>query len=43
MGYALQTSDQAIFGSRHAGLKAGIPQEVPMLTLSEFVEVVHNQ
>ena len=34
MGYALQTSDQAIFGSRHAGLKGGIPQEVPMLTLS---------
>ena len=36
MGYALQTSDQAIFGSRHAGLKAGIPQEVPMLTLSRI-------
>lgn len=36
MGYALQTSDQAIFGSRHAGLKGGIPQEVPMLTLSRI-------
>jgi acetyl-CoA acyltransferase 2 len=36
MGYALQTSDQAIFGGRHAGLKAGIPQEVPMLTLSRI-------
>ena len=36
MGYALQTSGQAIFGSRHAGLKAGIPQEVPMLTLSRI-------
>ncbi len=36
MGYALQTSDQAIFGSRHAGLRAGIPQEVPMLTLSRI-------
>ncbi len=36
MGHALQTSDQAIFGSRHAGLKAGIPQEVPMLTLSRI-------
>jgi len=36
MGYALQTSGQAIFGSRHAGLKGGIPQEVPMLTLSRI-------
>ncbi|MDP6640737.1 MAG: hypothetical protein QF817_06670, partial [Candidatus Poseidoniaceae archaeon] len=36
MGYALQTCDQAIFGARHAGLKAGIPQEVPMLTLSRI-------
>ena len=36
MGHALQTSDQAIFGSRHAGLKAGIPQEVPMLTLNRL-------
>ena len=36
MGYALQTCDQAIFGSRHAGLGAGIPQEVPMLTLSRI-------
>ena len=26
MGHALQTSDQAIFGARHAGLNAGIPQ-----------------
>ncbi len=36
MGLALQTSGQAIFGARHAGLKAGIPQEVPMLTLSRI-------
>tara|TARA_B100001123_G_scaffold209291_1_gene236806 strand:- start:1629 stop:2858 length:1230 start_codon:yes stop_codon:yes gene_type:complete len=36
MGYALQTCDQAIFGARHAGLKAGIPHEVPMLTLSRI-------
>ena len=36
MGYALQTCDQAIFGGRHAGLSAGIPQEVPMLTLSRI-------
>ena len=36
MGNALQTSDQAIFGARHSGLKAGIPQEVPMLTLNRL-------
>ena len=36
MGNALQTCDQAIFGARHAGLGAGIPQEVPMLTLSRI-------
>ena len=36
MGYALQTCDQAIFVARHAGLGAGIPQEVPMLTLSRI-------
>jgi len=36
MGYALQTCDQAIFGARHAGLSAGIPEEVPMLTLSRI-------
>jgi len=36
MGYALQTCDQAIFGARHAGLGAGIPQQVPMLTLSRI-------
>lgn len=36
MGYALQTCDQAIFGARHAGLGAGIPHEVPMLTLSRI-------
>ena len=36
MGYALQTCSQAIFGARHSGLGAGIPQEVPMLTLSRI-------
>jgi len=36
MGHALQTSNQAIFGARHAGLKAGIAQEVPMLTLNRL-------
>jgi len=32
----LQTCSQSIYGARHAGLKAGIPQEVPMLTLSRI-------
>ena len=36
MGYALQTCAQSIYGSRHAGLQGGIPQEVPMLTLSRI-------
>ena len=36
MGHALQTSGQAIFGARHSGLRAGIPQEVPMLTLNRL-------
>ena len=36
MGYALQTCSQSIYGARHAGLKAGVPQEVPMLTLSRI-------
>ncbi len=36
MGYALQTCSQSIYGARHAGLNAGVPQEVPMLTLSRI-------
>ena len=36
MGHALQTSSQAIFGARHSGLKAGLPQETPMLTLNRL-------
>ena len=36
MGYALQTCAQSIYGSRHAGLQGGVPQEVPMLTLSRI-------
>ena len=36
MGHALQTSGQAIFGARHAGLRSGIPDEVPMLTLNRL-------
>ena len=36
MGHALQTSGQAIFGARHAGLRSGIPEEAPMLTLNRL-------
>ncbi|MDA1168557.1 MAG: acetyl-CoA C-acyltransferase, partial [archaeon] len=36
MGYALQTCAQSIYGAHHAGLQAGVPQEVPMLTLSRI-------
>ena len=36
MGHALQTSSQAIFGSRRAGLMSGIPYQVPMLTLNRL-------
>ena len=36
MGHALQTSGQAIFGARHAGLRSGIPEAVPMLTLNRL-------
>lgn len=36
MGHALQTSPQAIFGARRAGLMSGIPYEVPMLTLNRL-------
>ncbi len=36
MGHALQTSSQAIFGARRAGLMSGIPHEVPMLTLNRL-------
>ena len=36
MGHALQTSGQALFGARHSGLRAGIPEEVPMLTLNRL-------
>jgi len=32
MGNALQTSGDALYGARHVGLKAGIPEHVPALT-----------
>jgi len=35
-GNALQTSNDAIYGARHVGLKAGVPQEVPALTVNRL-------
>jgi acetyl-CoA acetyltransferase family protein len=35
-GNALQTSVDAIYGARHVGLKAGIPIEVPALTVNRL-------
>lgn len=36
MGNALQTSSDAIYGARHVGLKAGVPIEVPSLTVNRL-------
>ncbi len=36
VGNALQTSSDAIYGARHVGLKAGVPQEVPALTVNRL-------
>ncbi len=36
VGNALQTSPDAIYGARHVALKAGIPQEVPALTVNRL-------
>ncbi len=36
MGNAMQTSADAIYGARHAALKAGIPLEVPALTVNRL-------
>src|SRR5437870_8323770 len=36
MGNALQTSSNAIYGARHVGLKAGVPIEVPALTVNRL-------
>lgn len=35
-GNALQTSADAIYGARHVALKAGIPKEVPALTVNRL-------
>jgi acetyl-CoA acetyltransferase family protein len=36
MGNAQQTSGDAIYGARHVGLKAGVPIEVPALTVNRL-------
>lgn len=36
VGNALQTSNDAIYGARHVALKAGVPQEVPALTVNRL-------
>ena len=36
VGNALQTSGDAIYGARHVGLKAGIPNHVPALTVNRL-------
>ena len=36
MGNAMQTSGDAIYGARHVALKAGIPQDVPALTVNRL-------
>ena len=35
-GNVLQTSADAVYGARHVGLKAGIPIEVPALTVNRL-------
>src|SRR5689334_20152449 len=35
-GNVLQTSSDAIYGARHVGLKAGVPIEVPALTVNRL-------
>ena len=36
VGNALQTSSDAIYGARHVGLKAGVGQETPALTVNRL-------
>lgn len=36
IGNALQTSPDAIYGARHVGLKSGVPQAAPALTLNRL-------
>jgi acetyl-CoA acyltransferase 2 len=36
MGNAMQTSSDALYGARHVALKAGLPQQVPALTVNRL-------
>src|SRR5947207_10414635 len=36
VGNALQTSGDAIYGARHVGLKAGVPNKIPALTVNRL-------
>lgn len=36
VGNALQTSGDAIYGARHVGLKAGVPNRIPALTVNRL-------
>ncbi len=36
VGNALQTSNDAIYGARHVGLKAGLPQKTPAVTVNRL-------
>src|SRR3982750_4533975 len=35
-GNVLQTSSDAVYGARHVGLKAGVPVDVPALTVNRL-------
>jgi acetyl-CoA acyltransferase 2 len=35
-GNVLQTRSDAVYGARHVGLKAGLPIEVPALTVNRL-------
>src|SRR5437588_10430639 len=36
MGNAMQTSADGLYGARHVGLKAGVPKQVPALTVNRL-------
>jgi acetyl-CoA acetyltransferase family protein len=42
MGNVLQTSGDAIYGARHVALKAGLPKEVPALTVNRLCGSGHQ-
>src|SRR5262245_64249909 len=41
-GNALQTSGDALYGARHVALKAGVPKEVPALTVNRLCGSGHQ-